>query len=251
MTVEMVGYLETRGFKSEAADVYGTFIQSAVHLLALAHSSLIEDSEWSIFIKLDGALGKLRAKNPHKGFRLPLEEALTQELVKRMQNIYGADPSSWQSLFQHHPKFACDPAILTGKRRGKKARRCDIEISSMRPNGPSLFCEAKVLEAKNHVNERLLGAEGVECFRDREAYAANGSFGALIGYTVFEERPYWQAVVTDAYANYVHKDGAPEMVDLVQAGFGVQVTPIRRSLVSPTPIVMLNLIFCFEKHLGA
>ena len=172
------------GYNEQAASIHAAFLQSAFHLLAEAHRSLTSSADWATFKTKDGSMGSLKTKGTHKGYRLPDEVAINQELWHRMRNIYGSDPETWPVLMQHLVRFDHDPPVLTGTRRGKKAKRSDIEIGSLKFGGPGVVIEAKVLDDEGHVVKRLLGKDGIGCFLQDEAYARYGEFGGLAAYVV-------------------------------------------------------------------
>lgn len=240
--------LEGQGFNEQAADIYSQFLGSAIHLLAEAHRSLMIDTEWANFVAMEGALGAAHGRGVHRGYRLPMEVALSQELWSRMRGIFGANPLGWPVLNNNVLRIDQEAPVLTGRRRGKKARRTDIEVGSLVPNGLSIVFEAKVIEQDGHIGKRLLGPEGIGCFRGDEAYARHGLFGGLLAYTVQKERPHWHAAIGAAYSTYPDRVGDVEQVNIDPPGFDIQVVPISR----PGPeaektIVMLNLVFRFER----
>ena len=244
--------LEGLGLNEQAADIYSQFLGSAIHLLAEAHRSLMVNAVWANFVTLDGALGARRGRGAHRGYRLPMEVALSQELWARMREIFGTSPLDWPALHRNLLRIDQEAPVLTGRRRGKKAKRTDIEVGSLQPGGPSIVFEAKVIEEDEHIGKRLLGSEGIGCFRGAEAYARHGLFGGLLAYTVQKDRPHWHAEIDAAYTAYPYRAGSVERVNIDPPGFEIQVVPISR----PGPdaektIIMLNVIFRFERQPAA
>lgn len=244
--------LEGLGLNEQAADIYSRFLGSAIHLLAEAHRSLMVDAEWANFVAMEGALGVAHRRGVHRGYRLPMEVALSQELWSRMRSIFGADPLGWPVLNSNVLRIDQETPVMTGRRRGKKARRTDIEVGSLMPGGLSIVFEAKTIEADGHIGERLLGPEGIGCFKGDEAYARYGLFGGLLAYTIQNDRPHWHATIDAAYSAYPDRLGDVERVNLDPPGFDIQVVPISRpGPDAGTTIIMLNVVLRFERQPAA
>lgn len=127
------------------------------------------------------------------------EQVITGELIKAINDVLEANEApEWTDRFDVHD----DRPIYTQNRKGKYRRRVDIEFVKCITGGkrPRYQFEAKRLKDKYSYGD-YLGKDGLGCFfAGANSYALDSDEAGMLGYVQWQDKDYWQQIITDKLA---------------------------------------------------
>jgi hypothetical protein len=199
--IEFKCLLLQRGFSKIKVQIWVEFVHQVLQIYWQAADQLIEPTNWALFMKKRGAMGKPKRSRATVVVRVPMEDAITTEIGERADEIFIKLPAE-HFLRKQSVKLTYEKLVPSKNRVGRYSKKTDFHAVSQFSNAPEIAIEAKPIKAVSDIKSQYFGSAGVGCFLTADAPYTTGPLAAMLAYTINSNGSRMQEQILTALQSY-------------------------------------------------